>query len=159
MTQHLLIISMIGLTFCSCVSAPPIDKAIVVHNIYRSMLLDLDAAMAPLLSEAEAQARIDHPDDARAFVDAMKPWTEAVEALAMARQAEQAMHLSISQWDATGDEGKVLRETYACAATAIDRVSNRLGVLPHGSPLYAAAFAIGTQLRAQADGLECEVKK
>jgi hypothetical protein len=155
-----LLLAMIGLTFASssCVTTPPIDQAITIHNVFRTVLLDFDAELAPLIRDADAQAMQAANGDLKVYAAAMQPWQDAVTELATARKAEQAIHLGLQQWAATGEDGKVLRETYACAAAAVQAVSDKFGALPRGSVLYAASFAIAAQLRAQAAGAECGVK-
>jgi hypothetical protein len=155
-----LLLAMIGLTFAgsSCASAPPIDQAITIHNVFRTVLLDFDAEFVPLIRDADAQAMQMASGDLKVYAAAMQPWQDAVTALSAARKAEQAIHLGLQQWAATGKDGEVLRETYACAANAVQQVSEKFGVLPKGRLLYAASYAIAAQLRAQAAGVECGVQ-
>ena len=160
MNINILVLAMIAVTFTStsCASGPPIDQAITVHNVFRQVLLDFDAELAPLIRDADAQAMQTADGDMKVYAAAMQPWQDAVQSLGVARQAEQAIHLGLQQWAATGEDGKVLRETYACAANAVQAVTEKFGVLPKGRVLYAASFAIAAQLRAQAAGAECGVQ-
>jgi hypothetical protein len=148
-----------ALTFIGCASGPPMNKAIAVHNVFRSVLIDLDEAYVPVLKQADVEAQELAKGDAQVYLDALKPWRAAVDVLTRAKQAEQAMHLAISQQVAADNGAGVLRTTYACAADAVEEVTMAFGALPRGSPLYAAAFAIGTQLRAMAEDVKCEVTK
>lgn len=159
--EHLLILCMACLAIASggCLSAQSIDRAVTVHNVYRRVLLDVDKAFVPSLVDAERVANEQHKGDDELYAAEMKPWRAAVAALKVARQTEQAMHLAIEQQIAgTADEG-VLRTTYACAAESVDRLSLAFGTLPDNSVLYAAAFAIGTQLRSLAGNERCPVKR
>jgi hypothetical protein len=154
-----LLFCMAALTCTSCATMQPIDRAVAVHNVFRSVLIDLDTAYVPVLAEADMAAQERAQGDAAVYLDALKPWRTAVEVLTRAKQTEQVMHAAITQAIATGQGAGVLHSTYACAAAAVDEVTLAFGVLPKGSPLYAAAFAIGVQLRNMADGAECEVTK
>lgn len=160
MNGYVLVLAMAAFAAVTgCTHATDVQRAIAVHNVFRSVILDIDAAYAPVLREADEAAQLQAAGDSAAYLEAIKPYTDGVKALSTAKQTEQAMHLSISQWEATGNDTGILRETYACAAEAVDRVTMALGGLPKASPLYAAAFAIGTQLRSMADGADCEVGK
>lgn len=159
MTDNLLIIAMATLAITSgCATIPDIDRATTVHNVYRRVLLDVDQVFVPALIEAEKKANEQHREDDELYAAEMKPWREAVAALKIARQTEEALHLSLEQWQAGTENQGVLKGVYACSADAVDKLSLAFGTLPDNSVLYAAAFAISAQLRALAYGATCEVK-
>lgn len=157
---NVLVLMMAGLalTFSGCATGLDYERAVQVHNVYRRVLLDVDKEFTPAMVDAEkrialANQKLDDVYDAE-----MKPWLAAVTALKIARQAEQAMHASLEQWQAGAENGTVLKSTYGCASDAVDKLSLAFGELPDNSLLYAASFAIGSQLRVLADGERCPVK-
>lgn len=159
--ENVLLIAMatLALTSAACATvATNIDRAVTVHNVYRRVLLDVDGVFVPSLIDADRKATERFKEDDELYAAEMKPWKDAVAALKAARLTEQALHLSIEQWQAGNEDKGILSGVYACAADSVDRLSLAFGTLPDNSVLYAASFAIGSQLRALADGATCEVK-
>lgn len=154
--RHILLLAM--LLTAACATGAELQHAVSVHNVFRQVVLDADRAYAPVYAEAQHVADTEFPDDEAAYGKAMQPYDGVLNALVVAKQAEQAVHLGLEQWQAAADKRGVLDETYACAADAVDRLTLALGQVPKGTLLYAATFAVSAQLRALADGAACPVQ-
>lgn len=148
----------LALTFSGCATGLDYERAVQVHNVYRRVLLDVDKEFTPAMVDAEKRIALTNQNLDERYDAEMKPWLAAVTALKTARQTEQAMHASLEQWQAGAQDGAILKSTYACASDAVDKLSLAFGELPDNSVLYAAAFAISTQLRVLADGERCPVR-
>lgn len=142
-----------------CATGPEYQQAVSVHNVFRQVVLDGDAAYAPIYASAQHAADVDFPNDSQSYGKAMQVYDGVLNALVVAKQTEQAMRVALEQWEATAEKHGVLDVTYACAADAVDRLALALGQLPKGSPFYAAAFAVGAQLRALGGSSTCPVTK
>lgn len=143
----------------SCASGPTIDQVVSVHNVFRQVVLDGDAAYALIYASAQHAADVEFPNDQAAYGKAMQVYDGVLSAMVDAKVAERLMHTAIEQWQAAADKRGVLDVTYACSADAVDRLALALGQLPKGSPFYAAAFAVGAQLRALGGSSACPVTK
>lgn len=142
----------------ACATGPSLQQAVGVHNVFRQVVLDVDAAYAPIYADAQRAADAEFPDDQALYGKAMQPYDTALNALTGAKQAERGMHLSLEQWAVAADGGKVIGSTYACAADAVDKLSLALGSLHKNALLYAATAAVTMQLRSLADGAACPVQ-
>lgn len=143
----------------ACATGTDYQRAVSVHNVFRQVVLDVDSAYAPVYASAQKAADAEFPSDPLAYGKAMQVFDSALNALTAAKQAEQAMHLVLEQWQATAGKQGVLDETYACAADAVDKLTLAFGQLPKGSAFYTAAFAVSTQLRSMAGTVACPVSK
>lgn len=146
-------------TAAACATGPALDQAVSVHNVFRQVVLDGDAAYAPIYASAQHAADVEFPNDQASYAKAMQVYDSVLNALVDAKIAEGVMRTALEQWQASADKRGVLDTTYACAADAVDKLSLALGQLPQGTPFYAAAFAVGAQLRALSDGSACPVSK
>lgn len=150
---------LLALVLSACATGPSIDQAVSVHNVFRQVVLDGDAAYAPIYASAQHAADVEFPGDSASYGKAMQVYDGVLAALVDAKVAERLMRAAIEQWLAAADKSGVLESTYACAADAVDKLALALGQLPKGSPFYAAAFAVSAQLRALGGSAACPVTK
>lgn len=141
----------------ACASAPNLEQAVAVHNTMRQVILDSDQAFAAVYSTVEpAIAAETHGDDV-AYNKAIAPYQALLSALALAKKAENTLHLALSQWQAGKLDDGLVRAAYACAADAAQTLSNAAGVMPSGGALYATSVALQVELRSLAAGAACVV--
>ena len=155
--MRFLILATLAVTSACASGSVSHDDAVTMHNVLRQVIIDADAAYAPVLAEALAKADAVNPGDDLNYESAVAPWKAVTAALTAAKIVEQAMRLSLVQWTAAAAGSGVEPETFACAAGAMTRLANAFGQLPAGSALYSAAFVVSAQLRSMADGSTCHV--
>jgi hypothetical protein len=141
------------LTGCAHVS---IDSAVTAHNVFRQMLLDASDSYTTMYRAASAQeiATAETADKAEA---SLKPYDDIVSALRICQAAEQTLHAALEQCMASNDETcDGARLGFACAASALDLLSNSYGQVRGGATLYAATAVAKAQLLELANGATCE---
>lgn len=148
-------IALVFLTGCGTLRT---DEAISAHNVYRRLLVEASSNYAPIHSAAHTLAmRHEHEVD---YLREMEPYNGVAKALQSGKEAEQAIHDAISQCIEREDETcDAVRVGFACAASALDLLSESYGQVPGGSALYAAAAVAEQHLRVLADNANCPVMR
>lgn len=147
-------IALVFLTSCGHVR---LDSAITAHNVYRRMLVEASDAFTPIYASAASGAM--HNAEDVDYEREMEPYNGVVRALRSGQEAEQVLHVALEHCIATNDGSCNLAAVgFACAASALDLLSDSFGQVKGGSALFAAAAVLETQLRELADGAACEVK-
>jgi hypothetical protein len=142
---------------CATASAPSYEQAVTLHNVLREAVVDVDHAFLPVYQQELAKADAANQSDDAAFNKAIAPYKAAAEALTGAKKIEQALHLVIAQWSATGSGP--LAETLACAADALTVLAVAMEKLPSAKIADAAVIAASTELHAMAQDAACTVSK
>lgn len=147
-------IALVFLTGCGHV---PLDNAITAHNVYRRMLIEASDAFTPIYAAAASGAM--HNEEDVDYEREMEPYNGVVRALRTGQEAEQVIHVALEHCIAMNDGSCDLASIgFACAATALDLLSDSFGQVKGGAPLFAAAAVLETQLRELAHGAACEVQ-
>lgn len=142
------------LTGCGTLST---NEAINAHNVYRQLLVEASANFTPVHSAAHTLA-MRHENEAD-YVSEMEPYNGVVMALRTGKEAEQIIHDALAQCIARDEDTcSGVRIGFACAANALDMLSDSYGQVPGGTALYAAAAVAEQQLRTLADNVTCPVQ-
>jgi ribosomal protein L18 len=141
------------LLLCGC-SHVRLDTAITAHNVFRQVVSDASDGYVALYGAAANNAMSKGEAD---YDAAMKPYNAVVTALHVAKEAENVLHNvldhCIAENDAKCDGSRI---GFACAAAALDSLSNSYGQIRGGAPLYAATAVAKAQLLDLADGASCK---
>jgi hypothetical protein len=144
-------LALVFLTGCSHI---PLDKAITTHNIFKQVLVQASDAYSPIYAAA-ANAALQHDEEADYLRD-MAPYDRIVSALRDGKEAQQIIHGALSKCIANNDDRcDLARVGFACAANALDLLSESYGQVRGGATLYAATAIARTQLQELAQGMEC----
>jgi len=145
----------------ACASGPSLSQAIMVHNSTKHIVLAADQVLAPMYRQAAEEADHRFPDDEESYKQEMSTWDAMLEALRDAKLLEQEMHLAVDQWQVGADDGRMTRETAACAGNTLKALGNYAVSLDNqvGNWVYASALTLSFQLTQLADGTACPVKK
>jgi hypothetical protein len=147
----------IAITFLMGCGHVQIDRAVSAHNIYRRMLVEASDAFTPIYAAAASGAM--HNEEEVDYEREMEPYNGVVRALRSGQEAEQVIHVALEHCIAMNDGTCDLAGIgFACAATALDLLSESFGQVQGGASLFAASAVLEMQLRELASGAACEAK-
>lgn len=134
-----------------------LDRVVTAHNIFRQVLITASDSYAVLYGENAAARMGESESD---YAAAMKPYDAVVSAMRGCQTAERLLHDALEQCVAANDERcDVAKTGLACAAAALDTLSDSYGQIRGGASLYAAAAIAKAELLTLADGASCPTPK